>query len=220
VFPEINILIIDDEALFRTGLISQLREFNINIKSQAENGWLGLEKIKTTKPDIVLLDLKMPELNGSKTLDNITRRFSQVKVIIISSYHNEQLIKDHFNRGAKAYISKRENIETVATAIRAVYAGIKYIDNIPSLLKIDVKKDKHYFKLFFTIRELEIIARLILNKTLKEMAFELFIPERTIEKYVTLVYKKTNVKNRAAFMKYAISEGLQYLGDPVRRLKT
>jgi two-component system, NarL family, response regulator DegU len=216
---KVNLLLVDDEALFRAGLISLLKQYNVVSITEAENGEQALTKLKLKKSDVVLLDLEMPVLNGSKTLDNIIQRFPSVGVVIISSYHDEQLIKDHFNRGAKAYVSKKENIEYVVAAILIVAAGGVYTENIPGLLKVKCFKDRHYYKLMFTTREQEIIPLACTSISLKEIGAELFISERTVETHLTAIYKKLGVENRQEFIRMATKEGLHYLGKPFRGSK-
>lgn len=211
---KINVLVVDDEILFRDGLISLLNKFDIHVSDVADDGQQALKILKSSSANIVLLDLEMPLLNGSKTLDNIQQRFPGTKVIILSSYHDEMLIKDHFNRGAKAFLSKKENIETVVSAIYSVHLGNIYKNNIPELLKTKVVKDKHYYKLIFSPREREIITLLCAAKTCKDIGNELCISERTVEAHLTVIYKKVGVKNRNEFLIFALKEGLQYLGKP------
>ncbi len=210
----INILIVDDEFLFSQGITSLLGNHNINTIATASEGNSALRLLKNIKPDVILLDLEMPVLNGSKTLDNIGIRYPKNKVIIVSSYHDEQIVKDHFNRGAKAYVSKREKLETLVSAIRTVHAGNIFNDNIPSLIEAKVVRDHHYYKLIFSSREQEIIVLLCEGLTRKEMANRLYLSEKTIETHLTEIYKKVKVKNRHEFLILAINEGLQFLGKP------
>lgn len=171
----INIIIVDNESIIRTGLGLLLQNYNINTITVANNGQEALSILKNKKPHVLLLDLEMPILNGSKTLDNIRRRFPDLHVIILSAYYDEELIKDHLNRGAKAFISKNQCVKTVAEAIHSVYSYGFYEDNLSELLKNPVKKDGHYYKLIFTKRELEIISLICECKDNACIAAELFL---------------------------------------------
>lgn len=210
---KINILIVDDEHLFRQGLAYMLKKYNINTGNFADNGEHALEIIEQYNPDVILLDLEMPILNGSKTLNKIMKLFPKTKIIIISSYHDDNLIKDNFNRGAMAYISKKEDIKVVAAAIKAVHKGKVFEDNIPELLKTKCFKDGHYYKLIYTSRELDIIFLICNNYSLKEISEKLNVALRTIEVNLTVIYKKVNVKNRSEFLTFATSAGLQFIGN-------
>lgn len=215
--PRINILIADDEKLFRDGLKSMLAEHQIFVTATADDGEQALVQLSRSKHDVVLLDLEMPVLNGSQALDRICKRFPGTRVVIVSSYYDKQLIRDHFNRGARAYVSKREDVNTVVAAIRNVYAGKVYMENIPELLKTKAVRDRHYYKMLFTKREQEIIRLLCVAKDMKSVAAELFISEKTVEAHLTGIYKKVKVKNKSEFLVYALREGLEFLGQPVPR---
>ncbi|MDP3555733.1 MAG: response regulator transcription factor [Bacteroidota bacterium] len=209
---KINILIVEDEQLFRKGLTYMLQKYNINTIGLADNGEQALEFLKECSPDIVLLDLEMPVLNGSKTLNKIMKSFPKTKVIIISSYHDDELIKDNFNRGAMAYVSKKEDIKIVVAAIKAVHKGKIFEDNIPELLKTKCFKDGHYYKLLYSEREKEIIHYICKGFSVKEISNKLLVSCSAIETNLTIIYKKANVKNRQEFLSFALNNGLQFFG--------
>lgn len=209
---KINILIVDDEQLFRLGLAYMLQKYNITTGNFADNGEQALEILEQHNPDVVLLDLEMPILNGSKTLNKIMKLFPKTKVIIISSYYDDDLIKDNFNRGAMAYISKKEDIKVVAAAIKVVHKGKVFEDNIPELLKTKCFKDGHYYKLLYSEREKEIIHYLCKGYSVKEISNKLLITNSAVESNLTIIYKKANVKNRQEFLSFALNNGLQFLG--------
>lgn len=211
----INIIIVDDETIIRHGLSSLLQEYNINTIAVANNGQEALSILKKKKPHVLLLDLEMPILNGSKTLDNIKRRFPDLKVIILSAYYDEELIKDYLNRGAKAFVSKNQPVKTVAEAIHSVYAYGFYEENLSELFNNPAKKDGHYYKLIFTKRELEIISLICEGKDNACIAAELFLSLKTIEGHLTEIYKKVKVKTRTKFLKHALESGLQFLGKSI-----
>lgn len=208
-----EIIIVDDERLFRTGISLLLRNFDINTIGEAENGDELILLLNTKKPDVILLDLEMPILNGSQTMAIVRDQFPQMKIIIFSKYYDEELIKDIFNRGANAYLSKNSPVELVCEAIRRVVTYGIYRDNIPCLLKNPALKDGHYYKLIFTKRELGIINLLCESKSYKDIGLHLFISAKTVENHAKSIFKKVNVKNRAEFGILAIKKGLNYLGE-------
>jgi two-component system response regulator DegU len=190
-----------------------LQKYDINTSNFADNGEQALAILEQYNPDVVLLDIEMPILNGSKTLNKIIKLFPKTKVIIISSYYDNELIKDNFNRGAMAYISKKEDIKIVAAAIKAVNEGKVFEDNIPELLKTKSFKDRHYYKLLYSLREKEIIHYLCKGFSVKEISNKLFITNSAVESKLTIIYKKANVKNRHEFLAFAIKNGLQFLDN-------
>jgi DNA-binding NarL/FixJ family response regulator len=209
----INIIIVDDQRLSRLGLVALFKNSEIRIMGDAENGEELFVLLKTKKPDVILLDLEMPVLNGSKTLNRLRKEFPDLKVIIISKYHDEELIKDTFNRGANGFVSKKlSGIEIVITAItRVVTYGI-YKDNIPCLLKTPAEKDGHYYRLILSPREIQIMGLLLQSKSFIQIGKELFISTYTVGNHAKSIYKKIKVKNRAEFGIVATKLGLNYMG--------
>jgi len=144
-------------------------------------------------------------------MDNIRQRFPDLKVTIISSYHDEELIKDYMNRGARAFVSKREGVDVAIQAIQHVYATGFYRANLERLYKNPAPKDRHYFQMLFKQREKEIIVLLCEAKTNPEIAAELCISEKTVQGHFTKMFKKAKVENRNQLLKYALDAGLQFL---------
>lgn len=211
----INIIIVDDQPILVSGMRMLLGKFGITTIATASNGQEALIAIKKKKPHMVLLDLEMPILNGSKTLDNISQRFPDIKVIIVSAYHDEELIKDCINRGASAFISKKgENENDLFAAIKGVYQFGFYRENLPKLFANPAIKDRHYFKLIFTAREQEIIVLVCEGKSTSVIASELCISEKAVEGHLTEIYKKVKVANKYQFLIYARKVGLQFLSKP------
>ncbi|MBN8693515.1 MAG: response regulator transcription factor [Bacteroidetes bacterium] len=211
---QIDIVIVDDESLFVKGLVALLEPEYIRTLDTAKNGEGALRLLETLKPDIVLLDLEMPLLNGSKALNSIRNRYPKLKVIIVSSYHDEELIKDLLNRGACAFVSKKDSKEILVEAIKVVHNKGIYKKNLPELFQSPAKKDRHYYKLIFTKKELGIISLMCQGKTIKDIAEQLDTSEKTVGGHLTAIYKKVGVKNKGEFLKYSIEAGLQFVSYP------
>jgi DNA-binding NarL/FixJ family response regulator len=210
---KINIIIVDDEKIIRSGLSSLFRNTEIKIIGECGNGQELFGLLKTKKPSIILLDLEMPVLNGSKTLNRLRKEFPDLKVIILSKYHDEELIKDMFNRGVNGFMSKSIcDINSVISAIRTVIAHGSYKDNLPSLFKTPAIKDGHYYRLLLSPREIGIMTLLYQSKTYSQIGKELFISANTVENHARSIYKKINAKNRAEFGIVATKLGLNYMG--------
>lgn len=209
----INIIIVDDEKIIRAGFTALLKNTEIKVIGDADNGEELFPLIKLRKPDVILLDLEMPKLNGSKTLNRLRREFPLQKVIIISKYHDEELIKDIFNRGANGFVSKASSsVETLIGAIRHVNEYGIYKENIPCLLKSPAIKDGHYYRLILSPREIGIMGLLYQSKSYEEIAKELFISASTVENHAKSIYKKIKAKNRSEFGIVATRLGLNYIG--------
>jgi two-component system response regulator DegU len=206
---------VDDEKLCRAGLISLLKNSGSDIKiiGEAENGEELSPMLKTKKPDVILLDLEMPILNGSKTLNKLRRDFPLQKVVVFSKYHDEELIKDIFNRGANGFISKNSSgIEIIISALKRVATYGVYKDNIPFLLQNPARKDGHYYRLILSPREIEIMILLHQSKSYIQIGKELFISAFTVENHAQSIFKKTNTKNREELGILVTKFGLNYMG--------
>lgn len=197
----------------RAGIASFLKNTEIKIIAEAENGEELLKILKVKKPEIILLDLEMPKLNGSKTLNRLRKEYPNLKVIILSKYHDEELIKDVFNRGACAFVSKANSgVDVLVSAIRRVAEYGTYKDNIPCLLKSPAVKDGHYYRLILSPREIGIMGLLYQSKSYEEIGKELFISRNTVENHAKSIYKKIKAKNRSEFGIVATRLGLNYIG--------
>ncbi len=211
----INVIVIDDHKLYREGIASLLKDYNINASEEACNGRDFFDKLKAKKikSKIVLLDLEMPELDGDKTLELIKKNHSDLKVIIISQFDEGELIKAFFNKGAHGYVSKGSDAEILAQAIREVNQGKIYRDNLPELFnKAELYSKSKLFKILYSNTERRIIALLCKAKSISEIAQELGVTEKAIQAHLTEIYRKAGVRNKNEFLKYAILEGLNYLG--------
>lgn len=210
----IDIIIVDDEKLVRSGLISLLKGSEVKVIGEASNGNELFELLSTKAPDVILLDLEMPTLNGSRTLNKLRKQFPSQKAIIVSKYHDEELIKDLFNRGACGFISKStSHVDLLITAIKKVHVDGSYKENIPCLLKTPAAKDGHYYRLILSPREIQIMGLLYRSKSFVEIGKELFISAYTVENHAKAIYRKTNVKNRAEFGILVAKLGLNYMGS-------
>jgi len=191
-----------------------LQDFNIKVIAEAENGLMLLKILKDLNPDVILLDIEMPKLDGSKTLDILAKEFPGTKTIILSQYDEETLIRDFFNRGARAYIPKNSKVEVICDAIKKVRDFGMYTDNVKKFIDPkELASRRGNYKLIYSRREREIIQLLCKGKTIHDISRVLCISEKTTETHLTEIYKKARVKGRAEFLIYAIQEGLNYLGS-------
>ncbi len=209
----IQILFTDDSSIFRKTVLRELFQYEIICCGEASNGAELLKLLAKKETDVVLLDLEMPVMDGNETLVQIQERFPQTKVIIFSSYDNIALIEDYYSRGVRAYLSKHEianNIKDLADVIVKVHRGEIFYPSIP-----DTPMVRHY-----SLRQKEIISMICQGKTNKEIALELGILERSVEKQRQKIYEKTNAEGTVSFLRYAFKNGLDLLGVRRRRLQS
>src|SRR5438552_462554 len=117
---DITIILVDDQLLIREGLKSVLKDYKIKVIGEADNGFDLIDLLRKMQPDVVLLDINIPELNGKETLTIVKHEFPHTKTIIFSEYGDEEIVKSFMNNGANAYISKNTRVEILVEAIYGV----------------------------------------------------------------------------------------------------
>lgn len=216
----IKILLADDEPLFRSGISFILqRETDITIVYEAANGQEVLNYLKTTAqlPDIVVIDLKMPELNGVEASKIIYEEFPNVKIIALTSYDTKLFVANMVNIGAAAYLVKNTTPQELLATIRKVHKkGFYYNDRVLAIIKENInllKGNKFDFDDPLTNREREIIRLICMQYSTKEIAEMLFINYRTVEGHRNNLLLKTQSKNMAGMVIYALKKDILTLED-------
>ena len=213
---KLKILIVDDHALFREGLHFILAKHgDIAVVGDANNGIEAIEKVKALDPDIVLLDIAMPRLNGIDTMKQIMSHSQKTNVIILTMHSNDQYIHETLTSGANGYVLKESASEDLIAAIRAVAGGEAYLS--PSISK---RLITHHIKggkraatggskyETLTQREKEVLRMISQELTTRQIAEILFLSIRTIENHRHNIMKKLDVHSKTGLIKYAIQEGL------------
>jgi DNA-binding NarL/FixJ family response regulator len=212
----VKIIIVDDSKLFRDGISSILNDYsNISVIAGASNGLELLDKLKVSIPDIVLLDIEMPVMNGEEALEIINNKFPLVKTIMVSMFFDKALIELYKQKGAWGFIPKGCNDKKIEDTIFSVYNGIKvFNDDVAYDLvhKQQVKSKKVFYNTDnLSEREIEIMNLICLCKSNKQIASTLFITERTVEFHKTNIYKKTKCVSGSDLVLYSIKNGLMVL---------
>jgi len=208
----IKIILVDDEVLFRKGISFLLaREKNIEIVFEASDGIELLEFLKgnNAKPDIIIMDLKMPLLNGIEATKIIHRDFSDIKIIALTSYDSKSFVANMIDVGAVSYLIKNATPQELLTTINEVATkGFYYTDYIMDIIQDDIvtnKKSKCSFDTnFITTRELEVLQLICKQKSTIEIGEKLFISPRTVEGHRNNLLLKTESRNIAGLVVYAI----------------
>lgn len=200
----------EDHLLFRQGLTTLLKEYEeINVLFDASNGIELLDELKKSKPDVILLDIEMPIMNGKEALLKIKEKYPAIKVIMISSYYDDAYITEYLLLGAVGFLPKHCDIEKVIDAIFAVYEqGFYFDNNISKSLLAKLMKSKAVNPTLpnqiLSNREIDILKLTCLEKTSKEISEELFISQRTVEWHRKQIMIKTKAKNVVGLVMYAI----------------
>jgi two-component system, NarL family, response regulator DegU len=212
----IKIFIADDQTLFREGMATVLNTFeNIEVIGEAENGKVLLEKLdENNLPELILLDLKMPVLNGVETLKILKQKFPSVKVVILTMHDEEDYIVELLEMGANSYLLKDSRSKMVEETIRKVVeTGYWYNETIQQILArrlISKKRPKRETsKMFnFSEQELEVLGLICKGFSNSEIGQKVHLSPRTIEGYKKRLQEKTGSANTIALVTYALKNGL------------
>jgi DNA-binding NarL/FixJ family response regulator len=209
----IRILIADDHGVMRAGLRAMLEgEPTVEVIGEASDGEEVLNLAKSLLPEIVLLDIGMPGMDGIETTRRLTKLSQPVKVLILSVYEDESLLREAIRAGASGYIVKRAAGDELIDAIRAVSNGYMYIHPaITRLLVSDLSPTidpKKGALESLTPRELEVMGFIIRGFTNRQIAETLFISQRTVEGHRASLFGKLGLKNRVELVEYAEKYGL------------
>ena len=203
----------DDEILFRKGISFLLgREPNINIIFEASNGdelISFLQNNKNNHPDIIIMDLKMPGINGVEATKIIHVEFPKLKIIALTSYDSKSFVANMIDVGAVSYLIKNATPQELITTINEVAEkGFYYTDYVMKIIQDDVltaKKTKSALdNNFLTAREFEVLKLICLQKSTAEIAEKLFISPRTVEGHRNNLLLKTESRNIAGLVVYAV----------------
>lgn len=203
-----KVMLVDDHALIREG-IKQLLEFDgsIDVIEQASDGAECLEKLQHVQPDILLLDINMPNVNGIEVLEEIKKKNIPVKVLMLTVHSEAEYLVQAVDIGANGYILKDSGSEELKKAIQSVMDGDSYIQPslIPSLNSRLVNRDIDKEKIAaLTKREMEILTQIAGGMFNKEIAMNLNISERTVKNHISNIFKKIDVSDRTQAAVFAI----------------
>jgi DNA-binding NarL/FixJ family response regulator len=210
----IRIAIAEDHALVRQGIISLLQEEEeLQVQFDVENGAVLIEKLKEFPCDVILLDIDMPVMGGKEALEIIQKNFPEVRVIMISMHYDDSHITEYISNGARGFLAKNSDIELVIRAIIAVHQQGYYFDDKVSRTLLNRLIQGEKIKPSFTPeilseRETEILILTCGEKTNIEIAEKLCISRRTVEGHRQRIAEKTNSKNTAGLVIYAIKNGV------------
>ncbi len=212
----IKIGVADDHLFVKQGLISLLKEFEeVQVVLDASNGKELLEQLKKAKPDVILLDIEMPVMDGAEAFEKLKSKFPAVRVIIVSTHYKDSYIIDFIKKGAAGFLGKNTSIEKIVEAIKMVHKQGYYYDNAVSLIlakaishTIESQPEIHRPDLHLTDREIRIIRLICLNKPSSEIAKLLFISVRTVEGHRLHIRQKTNCKNAMDLITFSIRSNL------------
>lgn len=208
----IKVMIADDHVLVREG-IRRLLEFDgdIEIIAEADNGVKCLDILNSVLPEVLLLDINMPQMDGIETLLEIRSRKIPVKVLILTVHNESNYLVKAVDIGIDGYLLKNSSSEELKKAIRSVLNGESYIqpELIPELNSQLIRKNDHKEKIdSLTKRELEVLILLAHGFFNKEIAEKMGISERTVKNHISSIFRKIDVSDRTQAAVFAIKNDL------------
>jgi DNA-binding NarL/FixJ family response regulator len=209
-----RVLIADDHPLILAGIKQALEaDQGFEVVAETQVGSQVLPLVSQTKPDLALLDMRMPEMDGLTCLDRIREQHPRVKVVILSVSTDPELIQSILNRGASAYIVKSVNLQDLPSALRQALEGTVY-----SAVGLPEKavEDEAAKAVGLTERETTILKALARGLSNEAIGKELWVAEQTVKFHLTNIYRKLEVSNRTEAARYAYEHGL--VESPVREL--
>ena len=208
----IRLLIVDDHAVLRDALRALLSlSEDIEIVGEASDGTEAIEKVQELEPDVVVMDLGMPKMDGLEATRRISKKYPRVKVLVLTQHDNKEYILSAIKAGASGYVPKKALGAELMSAIRSVYQGQSFLYPSAAAALIDdyvhrVEERDPYDTL--TGREREVLKLIAEGHTSRKIAEMLFISLKTVQGHRTKVMEKLDIHNRTELIKYAMRKGL------------
>lgn len=207
----IKVLLVDDHEMVRLGVNSYLSfQEDIEVIAEAENGKIGVEKALELRPDIILMDLVMPVMDGIEATKEILSKWKEAKIIIVTSFIDDEKVYPAINAGAKSYLLKTSSASEIAKAIRDTYRGEgvfepEVTDKLVNRIQQQSVRQLHED---LTTREKEVLLLIAQGRSNQEIADELFITLKTVKTHVSNILSKLEVEDRTQATIYAFKHHL------------
>ena len=199
-----RVLVVDDHSLLRTGVANIInQEAALEVVAEATSGVEAIEAFRVHRPDVVLMDLRMPEMEGVEAVSRIRQIDPQAKVVVLTTYDADEDIARALQAGAKAYILKDIAAEALVACIRDVLAGKTYLAPAAA-----AKLAERVTQVQLTPRELGVLRLLANGESNKEIAVALAISERTVKTHLAHLFEKLGVTSRTEAVRVATRRGL------------
>lgn len=210
----IRLLLVDNQKLVCQGLKAMLTlESDLEVVGVANNGQTAVEQVEMLQPDVVLMDIRMPVMDGREATRIICQRFPNTKVLVVSTFDEDDYIVHAIKAGAKGYLLKDMPVEELAQAIRLVDRGYtqmgpglmeKMVDGILDSVKVETEPVEPELTQL-TPRELDVLNLIGVGSTNREIAQQLYITEGTVKTHLTHIFNRLNLRNRSQLAIYANS---------------
>ena len=206
----IRILTVDDHPLLRKGIAALVNpEPDLKLIAEASNGKEAIEAFRSHRPDVTLMDLQMPEVDGLEAIVAIRSEFPEARIIVLTTYSGDMQVLRALKAGARAYILKGHVHKELLDTIRAVHAGQKRIPQ-----EIAVELADHATDDALTAREIDVLRLIAVGNANKQIADQLSIGEATVKSHVTNILSKLGANDRAHAVTIGLKRGIIDLGLP------
>jgi DNA-binding NarL/FixJ family response regulator len=207
----VRVLIVDDHAVVRSGIRLLLdQETDIEPVGEAGSGREAIFEARSLKPDVILMDVVMPDGNGLEVIPTLLHEQPEMKILVLSMQDDPRYVREAFDAGAKGYVLKEAADVEVVAAVREVARGGRYVhpELGARLIAADVAAARKVEEDPLSDREREVLRLLALGHTNQEIAQQLFISVRTAETHRAHIMQKLRLSSRAELVRYAIAQGL------------
>jgi two-component system invasion response regulator UvrY len=208
----IKVLLADDHGIVRAGLRRIVEESgDMAVVAEASDGMEVIRKLQESSPDVAVIDISMPGLDGLEVLSRLHVQYPKTPVLVLTMHEEEQYVVRAIGAGAKGYLTKRSAPEQLVNAIRKVHAGGHYLsESAAEFLALRVAKGAQDRSLLDTLsnREIQVLRRIALGRTTREIAEAYNISSKTVDTYRFRLLRKLNLRNNAELLRFAIQNGL------------
>lgn len=209
-----KVLLVDDHAILREGIRMVLdAQAGILVVGEAEDGRQALEMVEDLQPDVVVMDIAMPNMNGAEATRQIRRRFPRTHVVILTMHENQHYLTQIVNAGATACVLKRSAGTELVTAVKAATRGESYFSPTMASMMLDVYRDRQVEDgsdelALLTEREREVLQLVAEGKTSQEIANQLFVSIKTVQTHRMHIMEKLDAHDRTDLVRHAIRLGV------------
>lgn len=211
--PDLRILIAEDHEAVRKGLVMLVNDQNdMNVVGEASDGREAIELAKELTPDVVLMDISMPKLNGLTAAATLKRVMPDVKILTLTRHTDEAYLQELFQAGVSGYVLKQTAVEQLVSAIRTVASGEQFLDPAVTGKVFAGYGERHRLRgeksnTALTTREEEVLHDIALGYSNREIAEKLEISTKTVEAHKSSALQKLNISTRRDIIRYAILKG-------------
>jgi DNA-binding NarL/FixJ family response regulator len=210
--PPVRVVVVDDQALFRAGLVALLNaDPSVSVVGQAGDGLQAVERVAAILPDVVLMDVRMPRLDGIRATARIIARHPSVRVLILAAVQTDDSVVEAMRVGAAGYVLKDSDGPALIAAIQQAAEGRKVLSHESQIAVIGAalgRPEEEHRPDGLTASQLKLLRLMSMGLALKQIARELGVKEKTVRNQASLMYAKLRVHDRVQAVLYAVHKGL------------